>query len=1168
MNMQLYRANRAFTVGGFRAARGALLSYVLIAVAVAVHAGLESGVEADLACCYAPSYAASVGGEANAQVLLANAVMGNNVLQRQSGTGARIRIAGYYQSTNDPVDWTTTGGMVSWLQNNDSRVADVVAYGSTVGADLVLYVVKNSDSSSVAAVAYEPGTYAVYNPGAVWYVVLAHETGGHNYGRTHNDGLLNPKTIMLHNYCGGGATPPYFYTNPKIWFNNVQLVGDPNNNCNMGNLVNGGDNSSPSPQPVTDRRTRPAAGPNLGHVVLRWVFTNAPGAAPAGTTNFDLVSGAPAIVRGNGATYTGKALRIPGGTTGNVPMNAMSAYVDLPNGIISAHTNITIEIWAALLSLQNWGRIFDFGRTIQAGDGLGAPGEYTGLPGTPAPGTTQSSDNIMLSGFIGTNINQQRFEARLNAGPQIRLDSGLPTSIGALHLYTVTFTAGAGAYGATGGRWQWYRDGCLIGYLDVTNQLVEIEDVNNWLGRSMWSADNNANADYYEVRLSNVALSPGEVLANYLLGPHYFASATVWLTNSDASGTSSFNATGNWSSGAPPTSTNTYDTLNFTLRTPAAAGNFTFAGASLKLSGGTLIYKGTVSSTITVSNLVLDGGTVHHGGSGTCTIAGNIAVGTNGGAFNAVNNTFSVTADITGDGPLTFLGKATTLLGNNNGYRGRIYIGNGAAGTLAINTQARLGASPAVFTPDQLVLNRGTLQTTATMALDDPNRGILLDTSGGTFDVAGGTTLTLASVLSSPATPANVVAGALTKVGGGTLVLSSPSNTFKGTLFVDTGSTSSSDGIVRVANNRVLANAHSPIFIRNNNSGSSTLQLDGTTEPITLPQTISLNGRNNTVPAIRNMAGTNTIAGGISINVGGSYYIVQSDAGRLNLSGTISSVATGTRTFTFQGGGDICITGTIVNGSATVNVLKAGSGTLTLASANAYTGTTTVNDGMLLVTGSTGSGTVTVASGAILGGTGTINGPVTVQSGGVLSPGNVGIGRLTVNNSVTLQAGSTTRLEMDRSTMTNDVLHVTGTLSCGGTLVLTNFGGEFVPGDSFRLFNAGSYSGAFAVYLLPELTSNLVWKTSRVATDGSLWVVSTLPPLITQVGLAGDTFIMHGSGGTPNWTFYVRATTNVALPFADWDRIATNSFNADGSFTVTNYVDPAVPQRFYVIEIE
>jgi autotransporter-associated beta strand protein len=919
------------------------LSFVLFANAT------RAAIEADIACCYAPSYASSVGGDENAQVLLANAVIGNNRINDQSGTGARMRIAGFYKSVNDPINWTTTGGMVGWLSSYDSRVSDVVDYGTAVGADLVTYVCQNSDSGSIAAVAQEPGMYSALNPGAVWYVVLAHEVGGHNYGRTHNDGLVNPKTVMLHNYCGGGAASPYFFTNPRIWFNGIQLAGDTANNCSMGSLVNGGDNSAPSPQSVADRRTRVISGPNLNDVVLHWSFTNAPGAAPAGTTNLDLVSGSPAVVRGVGATYTGSGLRIPGGGNGNVAADSIAAYIDLPNGIIAAHTNLTLEIWATPLAADYMMRLCSFGKTSDAGDGLGAPGEWTGTPGTPAPGATTPTDEFMLSFCQGADLNQQRFKGLATGYGNYSIVSGLLTLAGVPQHYAITYEQGVGVNGATGGRLTWYRNGDPITYLDVNFRLSNLMDVNNWLGRSLWSAnDSMTSAEYAEVRISNVALTRGEVLANCLLGPNYVPTATVTLTDSDAYGTTSFNVAGHWSDGAAPAGGNSYETFAYTLRTPAASGAYTFGGDSLKLSGGSLLFKGTSSSTITVANLILNGGTVAHAGSGTFNLAGDLSVTTNGGTINAVNGATTVGAGISGGGPLTYVGNATTLVGNNAGFTGKTLIGNGATGTLVINSQARLGANPATFTPDQLTLNRGTLQTTATLSLDDTHRGVLLDVSGGTFNVAAGTALTLATALSSPATAANVVAGALTKSGGGTLILISPGNGFKGTLFVDTASTTSSDGIVRVANNEVLAGAHSPIFIRNNTGGSasSMLQLDGSTGGITLPQAISLNGRNSGVAAIQNLAGTNMICGGITLNAGGSFYLIQSAAGLLSLGGTFSSSTTGARTLTFQGNGDFDVSGVINNGSATaLNLTKTGAGVLTLGGANTYTGSTTVSQG-------------------------------------------------------------------------------------------------------------------------------------------------------------------------------------------------------------------------------
>ncbi len=1014
-----------------------------------------AAIEGDVAGCYAPSYASSVGGEDNAQVILANAVIGNNLLNDQSGTGARMRIVGYYQSVNDPVNWTTTGGMVGWLANNDSRVADVVSFGSSVGADLVFYVVQNSDSGSIAAVAQQPGMYSVYNPGAIWYAVFAHETGGHNYGRSHSDGLLNPKTIMLHNYCGGGAAPPYYYTNPNIWFNNVWLRGD-GNNCGQGSLINGGDNSNPSAetaQGVADRRARVLVGPNLNNVVLRWCFTNAPAAAPAGTTNVDLVAGAPAVVRGNGAVYTGTALRIPGGTTGNTAANSIAAYIDLPNGIISSRTNLTIEIWAAPLSAPNWARICDFGRPAQAGDGLGAPGEYTGLPGTPAPGSTQSSDNLMLSATVGTSLGSQRFEARLNGGTAITLDSGLPTTAGLLYHYAITFTDGVGDYGAAGGRWQWYRNGDPIAYLDVNFKPADIEDVNNWLGRSMWSDDAMANNDYAEVRIHSVALSRAELVANYLLGPNYFPTATVTLTNSDALGASSFNAAGNWSNGAAPSGGNSYETFDFSLRTPATSSSYTFGGGSLKMSGGALLFKGTASSTITITNFTLNGGTVHHAGSGVCTLAGDVTVTTNGATVNGVNGAINVAAALNGNGPVTYLANTVTLSGNNSAFTGKTRIGNGAAGTLVIDSEARLGPLPATFTADQLTMNRGTLVTTTTMTFSNSNRGILLDVSGGRFNVAAGTTLTLAGVLSSPAMAGNAVGGSIGKTGSGTLILASTTNSFRGSLFVDSSSTTANDGVVRVVNNQVLANARA-IFIQNNNNGASTLQLDGSAGSITLTPPVFVSCRNNSTPTIQNLAGTNTFTGFVRLDVGGNLFNIQSDAGLLVFAGNHQYLGslTGGRTYNFTGAGNHLVSGAILNSTngAPISLAKSGSGVLTLSGNNTYAAGTTVNGGTLLVNGSI-TGTVTVAGGATLGGSGTINGSVTLANGATLSPGS-SAGTLTVNGNLTLNNTTTLAFELGAA---SDRTVVNGNLTLDGVLNVSDAGG-FGPGN-YTLF---SYTGA------------------------------------------------------------------------------------------------------------
>jgi hypothetical protein len=79
-------------------------------------------------------------------------------------------------------------------------------------------------------------------------------------------------------------------------------------------------------------------------------------------------------------------------------------------------------------------------------------------------------------------------------------------------------------------------------------------------------------------------------------------------------------------------------------------------------------------------------------------------------------------------------------------------------------------------------------------------------------------------------------------------------------------------------------------------------------------------------------------------------------------------------------------------------------------------------------------------------------------------------------------------------------------------------------------------------------------------------IVGTLiPPQITSFTAAGGTSTITGTGGVPNGSYYVLSSTNVALPLAQWTRLATNSFLGDGTFS---YTDPAATNatRFYLVQ--
>ncbi len=930
----------------------------------------RAAAEADLLVAYDQTYTASAGGHDNVQVLAANAIAGSNAINERCGTGARVRIVGYHQAAQYLYQTTSKGGFVGWMANYDSRMTDVVDAGNARGADLVTFLCV-STSDGAAAVAQQPGRYSCFDPGQFWSTVVAHELAGHNYGCDHRGGRLEPKTVMMHNYCGGGAQG--YYSNPNIWLNGARLVGE--GSC-LGDAVNGGDNSyliSTTAQGVADRYSRVVAAPRMANVVRRWSFNQAAASAPAGTVVTDAVSGtALATVQGAGATFTGSGLRLPGGASGSG-----AAYLQLPAGLVSGYANATIEIWATPLAFQSWSRLLDFNN------------------GTAA--------YLTLSTANGSALSTQRFES-IVGGATVSLDSGLPTTAGVPHHYAITFADN----GAGGGRWTWYRDGDAVAWLDVAYPLSAFPDVNNWLGRSAYSGDAFANCEYAEVRVSNVALTRDEILAHYALGPNRQA-ADVYLTADDPLGQTSFTATGRWSDGLAPGAGKTYETANFRLRTPADTASRTFAGQSLKISGGGLLWKGTASASLTINDLKLSGGPeLVHAGSGTWTLAGNLTVDTNDAMVRAANGSVILSANLAGSKSLLFVNNTVALTGANGAFAGKILVGDGRVSSLLIDSEARLGPNPSALVTDQLTLNRGTLQMSGTQAIDDANRGILLDVNGGVFNVASGGNLTLSSPLYTRDLGSSVVAGTLGKAGAGTLVLNSPGSTFKGTLHVDSGSTSADDGIVRVVNNQVLAAAHSPIYINNNTGGSSRLQIDGTTGSITLPA-VSLAGRNGSVPAIQNLAGAN-ILGGLTLNAGGANYLVQSDAGSLAFGSGISSAATGNRTLTFQGAGNITVAGVIADGAAdSLGIAKLGAGTLVLSGANTHDGATTLSGGALRLDGGlAGAGSLSTAAGTTLSGVGSSGVATTIN--GIHTPGGAANSTGAQTFTGTLAYGSTARL--------------------------------------------------------------------------------------------------------------------------------------------------------------
>ena len=448
-----------------------------------------------------------------------------------------------------------------------------------------------------------------------------------------------------------------------------------------------------------------------------------------------------------------------------------------------------------------------------------------------------------------------------------------------------------------------------------------------------------------------------------------------------------------------------------------------------------------------------------------------------------------------------------------------------------------------------------------TTSLIKSNAGSLTLSSANAY--SGGTLLNAGTLILNNATAAGTNTITLN---GGTLVLgaiiANPINV-AGTATISPGSIDYNDsplsGSGRLNVTITGANTFSP--------GADMTAFAGTNELGTSSGSYRFYGSLGSAAATFDL-GTGTVTllnrnGGVTIQLG---------AVLGSASTTISGASAVNAPTTYAVGGNnnnATFSGRIINGMGTTVIVKTGGGTWTLAGTNTYSGGTTINSGTLLAknTGgsATGSGSVMVNSGGTLAGHGIISGAVIVNPGGMLAPGG-SPGVLTLSNNLTLAMGSATLLQVQASPLTNDIVKISGILSEGGTLMVTNVGGTLVNGDSFKLFNAGNYSGAFANFVLPALPGNLVWNTNTVSLAGTLSVAAYVPPVIGSLTLAGGDLVTSGSDGIPYWTYYVLVSTN--LTASQWTPVATNQFDAAGNFVFTNAINGGAGQSFYRLQLQ
>ncbi|MCP3374142.1 autotransporter domain-containing protein [Bradyrhizobium cajani] len=499
----------------------------------------------------------------------------------------------------------------------------------------------------------------------------------------------------------------------------------------------------------------------------------------------------------------------------------------------------------------------------------------------------------------------------------------------------------------------------------------------------------------------------------------------------------------------------------------------TVTGAAT-LSSGWINNAGTLASTLS-----LTGGTFENTGvgqvQGATTNNGGLMV--NYAVMAGVTNTSGTFNNNTGSS-ITTLNNNGGSFGNQGTVSGAATISAGSVTNSVFGTfSSTLSVTGGTFTNTSgghvqgaTTNNGGTVNNTATMAGVTNTAGIFNNNSGGSI-----TTLTITGGNFTNASGATV-SGAAT-MSTATVV---NSGTFESTLSVGVGNfQNQASGQVQGAatiNGGGITNlgAMADVTIISGNFNNTT----GTAGAVSNADTGSNGG---TIASLSNsggnfsnfgaISGAMTISGGVVFvtaggTIGGAVSLTNA-AATLNISGVTaglsvaslsgvsgSAVNLGAKTLTISGGTQVF--GGVIQGSGNLIISSGVSEGLTGSSS--YTGTTTINGGLLKVDGSIASSSMTTLNSGSLLGVGTV-GNLTVN-GGVFTPGGGVVGgSMTVAGSLVLAAASTYLVEVTPATSTSGI--VTGNANLGGATLGANFAAGSYVAKTYTILTAGSITGTF-----------------------------------------------------------------------------------------------------------
>ncbi|MDH7795529.1 MULTISPECIES: autotransporter domain-containing protein [unclassified Beijerinckia] len=447
--------------------------------------------------------------------------------------------------------------------------------------------------------------------------------------------------------------------------------------------------------------------------------------------------------------------------------------------------------------------------------------------------------------------------------------------------------------------------------------------------------------------------------------------------------------------------------------TDAVAGLAGLGGSGITGSNLTIVNNGLIVGGVSGDGLTQADGITFTSGANRLTmgaagdIFGNIAI--NGGGSLTLDQSANDTAiysDITGNGSVEKVGTATVLLAGFNTYSGGTTV---TEGTLELDGPQPLGVGV-------VTMNGGTLRVSScgcggggVVLYND----IAITARGGTLDAASGILAIGGNITGGTDNSVLTITGDGGPFGG--FVVFGGYNTYRGWTHI------TADGILwGISPDGLSPNSH---YI-----------VDGI---------LDMGGYDRT---FLSLSGAST--------------------------GQVGSTGFGPVTLTIgTPSGTSVYDGIILDGGPDpVSVVKTGAGKQVLNGINSYTGSTTVNEGVLSINGSIASSSeVIVNSGGTLSGNGIVS-TTTINAGGTLAPGN-SIGTLTVQGDLTFKPGSTYQVEVSPSNA--DRVNVTGIAALNGaTLSALYAPGAYVTKRYTVLNAAGGVNGTFSGPVNTNLPTN------------------------------------------------------------------------------------------------